>query len=187
MSAIHACVVLGNMQYARRLAMDRHGSAALGDLARMLVDAEGSASVTSMDTAGRVRSGATPSAADDEVLVYLRLRLAFTRALAAAAGVELRPVSEESKVTDVRGKVTSGEADAGIVYVTDARAAGDRVEQIAIPAARTDPNRYQIAVTGRADAAPADAARAEAARRFVDAVTGPSGQAVLAAHGFGLP
>jgi hypothetical protein len=39
-----------------------------------------------MDTAGRVRSGATPSAADDEVLVYLRLRLAFTRALAAAAG-----------------------------------------------------------------------------------------------------
>ena len=109
------------------------------------------------------------------------------RALAAAAGVDLRPVSEESKVTDVRGKVTSGEADAGIVYVTDARAAGDRVEQIAIPAARTDPNRYLIAATGRADAAPTDAARAEAARRFVDAVTGPSGQAVLAAHGFGLP
>ncbi|MGF0225120.1 molybdate ABC transporter substrate-binding protein [Dietzia natronolimnaea] len=121
------------------------------------------------------------------------------RALAAAAGVDLRPVSEESKVTDVRGKVTSGEADAGIVYVTDARAAGDRVEQIAIPAARADPNRYQIAVTGRAGAgtagpdtgraaaAPTEVARAEAARRFVDAVTGPTGRAVLAGHGFGLP
>lgn len=112
---------------------------------------------------------------------------AAARTLADAAGIDLAPVSEESTVTDVRGKVTSGEADAGIVYVTDARAAGDRVEQIAIPAARTDPNRYLIAVTGRADAAPTDAARAEAARRFVDAVTGPSGQAVLAAHGFGLP
>ncbi|MFN3340170.1 MAG: extracellular solute-binding protein, partial [Dietzia sp.] len=126
------------------------------------------------------------------------------RALAAAAGVELRPVSEESKVTDVRGKVTSGEADAGIVYTTDARAAGDRVEQIAIPAAEADPNRYQIAVLDRAgrgtdgsgadgsdpDGSVADGSdeyEADAARRFVDAVTGAAGRAVLAGHGFGLP
>ena len=109
------------------------------------------------------------------------------RALAGAAGVELRPVSEDSKVTDVLGKVTSGEADAGIVYTTDARVAGDRVEQIAIPAARAEPNRYQIAVTQRAAADQADAGRADAARRFVDAVTGPAGRTVLADHGFGLP
>ncbi|MET3862100.1 molybdate transport system substrate-binding protein [Dietzia sp. 2505] len=106
------------------------------------------------------------------------------RALAAAAGVELRPVSEESKVTDVRGKVTSGEADAGIVYVTDALAAGDRVEQIAIPAARTDPNRYLIAEIDRPGRSGAES---DAARRFLDAVTGDAGRTVLADHGFGPP
>ncbi|MBB1027872.1 molybdate ABC transporter substrate-binding protein [Dietzia sp. DQ11-38-2] len=104
------------------------------------------------------------------------------RALAGAAGVQLRPVSEESKVTDVLGKVTSGEADAGIVYLTDARSAGDRVEQIAIPTASSGPTRYQIAVTHRGETD-----RADAARRFVDAVTGPVGRTVLADHGFGLP
>ncbi|MFN3600746.1 MAG: molybdate ABC transporter substrate-binding protein [Dietzia sp.] len=121
------------------------------------------------------------------------------RALAAAAGVDLRPVSEESKVTDVRGKVTSGEADAGIVYTTDARAAGDAVEQIAIPAAEADPNRYQIAVVDRAGrgtdgsdpessgADGSDPDGADTARRFVDAVTGEAGRTVLAGHGFGLP
>ncbi|AWH96252.1 molybdate-binding protein [Dietzia psychralcaliphila] len=121
------------------------------------------------------------------------------RALAAAAGVELRPVSEESKVTDVRGKVTSGEADVGIVYTTDARAAGDRVEQIPIPRAEAEPNRYQIAVVDRAgrgaDGSGADSSKpdgsgtdgADAARRFVDAVTGEAGRAALVGHGFGLP
>ncbi|TCW21927.1 molybdate ABC transporter substrate-binding protein [Dietzia cinnamea] len=103
-----------------------------------------------------------------------------TRELAEAAGVELRPVSEESAVTDVRGKVASGEADAGIVYVTDALAAADRVEQVPIAGADTVPNVYPIAVVDRAaDSGPA--------RRFVDAVTGPAGRAVLAEHGFGPP
>src|SRR5690625_4394504 len=53
-----------------------------------------------------------------------------SRELAADAGIELTPVSEELSVTDVLGKVTSGEADAGLVYVTDATAAGDKVQQI---------------------------------------------------------
>ena len=101
-----------------------------------------------------------------------------TRSLAASAGVELRPVSEESKVTDVRGKVTSGEADAGIVYTTDARAVADEVEQIPIAGAEETPNRYPIAVLDRAG----DSALA---RQFVDAVTGPDGRRVLAGAGFG--
>ncbi|MFE7629316.1 molybdate ABC transporter substrate-binding protein, partial [Kocuria sp. NPDC057446] len=47
-----------------------------------------------------------------------------------ASGVRLSPVSEEGAVTDVLGKVTSGQADAGLVYATDARAAGDAVEDL---------------------------------------------------------
>ena len=103
-----------------------------------------------------------------------------TRALAADAGVTLRPVSEESGVTDVRGKVASGEADAGIVYVTDARAVADRVERVPIPGADAAPNVYPVAVLDRA----VDPTLAGA---FVDAVTGPEGRAVLADHGFGPP
>ena len=51
-------------------------------------------------------------------------------------GVELEPVSEEQSVTDVLDKVTSGEADAGLVYVTDVLAAGDEVEGIEFPESR---------------------------------------------------
>lgn len=103
-----------------------------------------------------------------------------TRALAAKAGVALRPVSEESTVTDVRGKVASGEADAGIVYTTDAAAAGDAVETVPIAGADAAPNRYPIAVLeGATDA--------DLAAGFVDAVTGERGRAVLERHGFGAP
>lgn len=103
-----------------------------------------------------------------------------TRDLAAAARVDLHPVSEESKVTDVRSKVTSGEADAGIVYATDAIAAGDDADVVAIAGADAHANRYPLAVVeGAADPG--------LARAFVDAVTGPDGGAVLADHGFGAP
>jgi len=47
-----------------------------------------------------------------------------------AAGVTLHAVSEEQAVTDVIAKVQAGEADAGLVYVTDVKAAGDKVKGI---------------------------------------------------------
>src|SRR5699024_7603573 len=90
-----------------------------------------------------------------------------TRDLAAAARVDLHPVSEESKVTDVRSKVTSGEADAGIVYATDAIAAGDDADVVAIAGADAHANRHPLAVVeGAADPG--------LARAVVHAGTGPA-------------
>ncbi len=92
----------------------------------------------------------------------------------------LHPVSEESSVTDVLAKVTSGEADAGLVYVTDAKQAGSSVTAIAFPEAAQAVNVYPIAVLS-------DSRFPGAARRFSDFVTGPTGQQVLRDAGFGPP
>lgn len=102
-----------------------------------------------------------------------------TKKLAQAQGITLKPVSEEQKVTDVRGKVESGEADAGIVYTTDAAAAKDKADKIDIPDGGVV-NHYPIAQT----AEPENPAGAQV---FIDAVTGKSGQEILAKHGFGKP
>ena len=102
-----------------------------------------------------------------------------TKKLAAAQGVTLNPVSEEQKVTDVRGKVESGEADAGIVYTTDAAAAKDKADKIDIPDGGVV-DHYPIAQTAK----PENPAGAQA---FIDAVTGKAGQEILAKHGFGKP
>jgi len=95
-------------------------------------------------------------------------------------GVNLSPVSEESAVTDVLGKITSGQADAGLVYVTDAAAAGDKVTEVPFPESVSAVNTYPIAVLAGAP----DAATAQA---FVDLVTGPDGRAVLGEAGFAAP
>jgi molybdate transport system substrate-binding protein len=94
-----------------------------------------------------------------------------------SAGVDLKPVSEEQSVTDVLGKVVAGEADAGLVYVTDVRSAGDAVRGIAFPEASAAVNSYPIAAL-RASR------NAALARAFVTAVTGAQGQQVLADAGF---
>ena len=109
---------------------------------------------------------------------------AATEQLEANAGVELTPVSEESKVSDVRGKVESGQADAGIVYRTDAAEAGDRVEAIDIAGADDVVNAYPIAVTADAGA---DGQRFADAETWIRAVTSDWGRKILADAGFGAP
>ena len=105
---------------------------------------------------------------------------AATKKVEAATGTALTPVSEESTVTDVLGKVTAGQADAGLVYVTDAAGAGDKVTAVAFPEAGGAVNTYPIAVLkGSKNAA--------TAQRFVDLVTGPDGRKVLAGAGFAAP
>ena len=98
----------------------------------------------------------------------------------AAAKIHIKPVSEEQSVTDVLGKVTTGEADAGLVYVTDVKGAGDRVEGIRFAESSAAVNTYPIA-TMKASKNPA------LAHAFLQAVTGDPGQGILAAAGFAKP
>ena len=100
-----------------------------------------------------------------------------TEKVEANTGVSLSPVSEENSVTDVLGKITSGQADAGLVYVTDAKNSGDKVLEVPFPEAAAVVNVYPIASLSAAT-------QPELATEFVELVTGPEGQQVLAAAAF---
>lgn len=85
-------------------------------------------------------------------------------------------VSEEEDVRDVLTKVELGEADAGIVYVSDAFVSGDQVQQVEIPADFNILASYPIATVSGGDEALGDA--------FITYVLGNEGQATLADFGF---
>jgi molybdate transport system substrate-binding protein len=105
---------------------------------------------------------------------------AAARRLLSRSGVTVVPASEEQNVKAVATKVASGEADAGLVYVTDVEAAQGALDGVAIPGADRAANAYPIAAMKAA----ADPALAKA---FVRWVLSPSGQAILARYGFGTP
>jgi molybdate transport system substrate-binding protein len=105
---------------------------------------------------------------------------AATKTMADNLGVTLKPVSEEQSVTDVLAKVTSGEADAGVVYVTDVTAAGDAVTGVTFPESGDVVNTYPIAPVEGTDAE-------DLADDFVEFVLGDTGQGILADAGFGQP
>ncbi|MEZ0364438.1 molybdate ABC transporter substrate-binding protein [Mycobacterium sp. pUA109] len=94
-----------------------------------------------------------------------------------STGVQVAPVSEEPDVTDVLNKVITGQADAGLVYITDALNAGDKVTAVRFPEAAGAVNIYPIAVLKNAP-------QSGLAQRFVDLVTGPAGQKILDKAGF---
>jgi molybdate transport system substrate-binding protein len=93
------------------------------------------------------------------------------------AEVTVKPVSQEDTVKAVVTKVSLGEADAGIVYVTDVTAGGDKVEGVDIPEDQNVTATYPMA-TVKASKAP------EAAQAFMDLVLSAEGQQVLKEHGF---
>jgi len=94
-----------------------------------------------------------------------------------AAGATVRPVSKEPDVKSAVAKVTLGEADATIVYVTDVNAAGTKGQGVDIPAAGNVVAEYPIAVVK------ATKNRAGAAA-FVDTVVRGAGQEALHRRGF---
>jgi len=92
------------------------------------------------------------------------------------AGVTVHPASQEQDVKAVVTKVALGEADAGIVYQTDVRAAGRAVAGVEIPAGENVIAEYPIAVLRGAG---------PEATAFVDFVRSSEGQRILAGFGFG--
>ena len=90
---------------------------------------------------------------------------------------EPRPASNELDVKSVMTKLTTGEADAVVVYVTDVQAAGDQVEGVAIPDNQNVVATYPIAVVKATK-------NADGARAYVAEIVGTDGQAELKSKGF---
>ncbi|OBI92568.1 molybdate ABC transporter substrate-binding protein [Mycobacterium asiaticum] len=103
-----------------------------------------------------------------------------TRRIEESTGTQLHPVSEEPSVTDALDKVTTGQADAALVYVTDAANAGAKVATVKFPEAAIAVNTYPIAVLKKAP-------QSALARKFVSTVTGETGRQLLDQAGFARP
>ncbi len=101
-----------------------------------------------------------------------------TLRLFALDDVTAKPATEEENVKGVLTKVTTGEVDAGLVYASDAKSAGDTVDVVRAENASDVVNVHPIAaVKGGKNSGAAD--------DWIDLVTGTEGQEVLASHGFG--
>ncbi|TNE91542.1 MAG: molybdate ABC transporter substrate-binding protein [Deltaproteobacteria bacterium] len=94
------------------------------------------------------------------------------------AGVEARVVSREPSVRLVAAKVAMGEADAALVYATDARAVPG-LRAIAVPATEQPPEYFHARLT--------DSTHPELAEAWLAFVESAEGQRILAEHGFDAP
>ncbi|MEU1089836.1 molybdate ABC transporter substrate-binding protein [Streptomyces sp. NPDC005892] len=97
-----------------------------------------------------------------------------------AAGLTLTPVSYEQDVKSALTKVELKEADAAVVYKTDVKAAGDKVEGVEFPESAEAVNDYPIALLK-------DAPNAGAAKAFIELVRSAEGLRVLTGAGFLKP
>ncbi|GAB2731990.1 molybdate ABC transporter substrate-binding protein [Streptomyces bullii] len=94
-----------------------------------------------------------------------------------AGRIELTPVSYEQDVKSALTKVELKEADAAVVYRTDVRAAGDKVDGVEFPESAKAVNDYPIALLKNAP-------NPVAAKAFIALVRSDEGQKVLSAAGF---
>ncbi|HUK68317.1 MAG TPA: molybdate ABC transporter substrate-binding protein [Streptosporangiaceae bacterium] len=96
------------------------------------------------------------------------------------AKITVKPVTLEPDVKSVLSKVELDAVDAGVVYVTDVRAAGTKVKGVQIPANLNASTAYPIAPISKSS-------NAATARAFAAYVASPAGESVLAAAGFEKP
>jgi molybdate transport system substrate-binding protein len=108
----------------------------------------------------------------------------YTRQLLDTLGIKdavLRNVvSQETDVKGIVAKVALGEADAGFVYVTDAKPVASKVQKILLPAWAQPPIRYQVAMVSSTP-------RRVEARAFMRKLLSKRGRLLLRRAGFGLP
>lgn len=104
----------------------------------------------------------------------------YSKKILDAQKVTVKPVSQEPNVRSVLSKVELGEADAGLVYKTDADSAPDKVDAVAIPDAQNAIAEYPAATLK-------DSKNAEAAAAFVAWLSSPEGQKILQDAGFQKP
>jgi molybdate transport system substrate-binding protein len=109
---------------------------------------------------------------------------AYTRQVLNNLGISSqvlpRVVSQEQNVNAISAKLALGTADAGFMYVTDARPVADKVKVIPIPAWAQPPVRYQIAIVAKT------ANRADAVA-FIKRLRSTAGRKLLVDNGFGVP
>ncbi len=99
----------------------------------------------------------------------------------AKSALNVKPVTLELDVRALLGKIIAGELDAGIVYVTDIRSAGNSISSVAIPRAQNVVTTYPVAAV-------TDAPNPAAAAAFVSYLRyTPSAQGILRAYGFAKP
>ncbi|MDP3890552.1 molybdate ABC transporter substrate-binding protein [Nocardioides sp.] len=98
--------------------------------------------------------------------------------LLEANGVTSEPVSLEVDVKAVLAKVVADEADAGLVFATDAQTAQEQVRTLPVPGADSHATTYHAAVLQQS-------AHRDLARRWVDLLTSAEGGRILSEAGFG--
>ena len=104
----------------------------------------------------------------------------YTRQVLASKHLSVTPKSLETDVKSALAKVTSGEADATVVYVPDVKAAGPNVAGVAIPDTEQPSITYPIAVVKATK-------NHAAAQAFVDSAVSGDVQKALEAAGFAAP
>ncbi|WP_030323803.1 molybdate ABC transporter substrate-binding protein [Streptomyces flavochromogenes] len=104
----------------------------------------------------------------------------YSKQILDAQKVTVKPVSQEPNVRAVLSKVELGEADAGLVYKTDAASAADKVDAVEIPDDQNAIAKYPAATIK-------DSENAEAAAAFVAWLSSPEGRKILQDAGFQKP
>lgn len=101
-------------------------------------------------------------------------------ALLADNDITAKPASLEVDVKSVLAKVVDDEADAGLVYRSDAVAEGEKVKEFPVPGSDQELTSYYLAPLQQSK-------DADLAQDWIDLVTGEDGQQVLGDAGFGSP